>query len=507
MEPKSVLTIDGNPAKLSPMIRKLRENLINFIPLWSCLAVILYPLLVTAVSGQNRIGTGNVSDLYQQHCAVCHGKNLEGGVGGSLLLDELIYGNEDETLRRLIHEGIPDAGMQAFGDVLSSKEIRALVIFLREMRHQHEGVKFSTESDGQFFSDRHDFNLDTIFESAGEIWGMSFLPDGRIIFTEKEGKLFFWEDGTVSKPIKNVPEIWLHGQGGLMDVAVHPEYEDNGWIYLAFSERTPGMRLQATGMTTVVRGRIVDHEWVDEERLWKAPAENHTSGRVHFGVRIVFQDGYMFFSVGDRGSMGGAQDLSLPNGKVYRIFDDGRIPEDNPFVDHEGAIASIWSYGHRNPQGMDFHPVTGELWSTEHGPRGGDELNHIEKGLNYGWPVITYGMNYNGTPLTDQTEQKGMEQPKIDWTPSIAVCGINFYRGDAFQHWKHDLFVTGLASEQLHRVRIVGNEVIEEEVILKGHGRLRDVITGPDGALYVAAYFRRSGNPGSSILRISAVER
>lgn len=287
-----------------------------------------------------------------------------------------------------------------------------------------------------------------------------------------------------------------------MDVAVHPDYEDNGWIYLAFSQKTPGMRLRSTGMTTIVRGRIIDHEWVDEDLIWEAPAETHTSGRVHFGTRIVFQNGYLYFSVGDRGSMNGAQDLSLPNGKIYRIFDDGRIPDDNPFVDREDAIASIWSYGHRNPQGLDFHPVTGELWSTEHGPRGGDELNHIEKGLNYGWPVITYGMNYNGTPITELTEKEGMEQPKIDWTPSIAVCGINFYRGDAFPNWENDLFVTGLASQQLHRVRIVDNEVVEEEVVLKDHGRLRDVISGPDGAIYIAANFGRT----SAILRLSPVD-
>jgi glucose/arabinose dehydrogenase len=484
----------------------LRGDLTFWTSRWVLLPVLFLSAALVA-SGQNRIGTGNIVDIYQQHCAVCHGGNLDGGVGGSLLIDDLIHGNDDETLRRIIHDGIPDAGMQAFGDVLSSKEIRGLVIYLREMRHQHEGVKSSVEQDGQYSSDRHDFKLETVVETEGEIWGMSFLPDGRMIFTEKEGKLYLYDGESVSDPIKNVPEIWLHGQGGLMEVAVHPDYEDNGWIYLAFSEKTSGMRLRTTGMTTIVRGRIVDHEWVDEERIWKAPNESHTSGRVHFGTRIVFQDGYLFFSVGDRGSMDGAQDLSLPNGKIYRIYDDGRIPADNPFVDHENAITSIWSYGHRNPQGLDFHPVTGELWSTEHGPRGGDELNHIEKGLNYGWPVITYGMNYNGTPLTDLTEKEGMEQPKIDWTPSIAVCGIDFYRGDAFPNWKNDLFVTGLASQQLHRVRIIDNEVVEEEVILKDHGRLRDVISGPDGALYVAANLGRSTLPGSAILRLSPVGR
>ncbi|MGE9292617.1 MAG: PQQ-dependent sugar dehydrogenase, partial [Puniceicoccales bacterium] len=204
----------------------------------------------------------------------------------------------------------------------------------------------------------------------------------------------------------------------------------------------------------------------------------------HFGTRFVFKDGYLFFSMGDRGKQNMAQDVTRPNGKIHRIHDDGRIPEDNPFVDKPDAWPTIWTYGNRNPQGLDAHPITGALWETEHGPRGGDEVNLIRKGINYGWPVITYGMNYSGTPITDKTHAPGMEQPKHYWVPSIAVCGIDFYEGELFPNWKNNLFAGGLASNELHRIVINDdNEVVKDEIVLKGLGRIRDVASAPDGSL------------------------
>ena len=198
------------------------------------------------------------------------------------------------------------------------------------------------------------------------------------------------------------------------------------------------------------------------------------------------------FSIGDRGRQDMAQDITRPNGKIHRIHDDGRIPTDNPFADRPGAYASIWSYGHRNPQGLDIDPSTGELWETEHGPRGGDETNKIRPGLNFGWPVITYGMNYNGSPMTDSTSQEGMEQPMHYWVPSIASCGIDFYEGNRFYNWKNNLFVSGMASQELHRLTIEDGEVVDDEIVLKNQGRVRDVANGPDGYLYVSL---TSGTP------------
>jgi glucose/arabinose dehydrogenase len=208
----------------------------------------------------------------------------------------------------------------------------------------------------------------------------------------------------------------------------------------------------------------------------------------HYGSRLVLDGkGHLFFSIGERGYMDNAQSVKLPNGKIHRIMDDGRIPADNPFAKDSEAMKSIWSYGHRNPQGLVQHPVTGELWETEHGPRGGDELNLVLPGRNYGWPVVSFGMDYNGTPITaGLTAMDGMEQPVIHWTPSIAVCGIDFYTGDKFPKWKNNLFVTSLAAQEFRRLAIEGHAVKEQEVIFKNIGRVRDVADGPDGFIYIA---------------------
>jgi glucose/arabinose dehydrogenase len=239
-------------------------------------------------------------------------------------------------------------------------------------------------------------------------------------------------------------------------------------------------------MTKIVRGRLRDGAWTDEQEIWSAPLSTYRGGGRHFGCRLAFDGkGFLFFSVGDRGAMNHAQELQRPNGKIHRIHDDGRIPADNPFLNQKGALPSLWTLGNRNPQGLTFDPATGLLWSTEHGPRGGDELNIIERGRNYGWPLITYGTNYNRTIISKDTARDGLEQPVIQWTPSIAVCGIDFYTGDAFPKWKGNLFVTALANKSLRRLVIENNRVTHQETLLKDISRLRDVGTGPDGNLYL----------------------
>ena len=332
----------------------------------------------------------------------------------------------------------------------------------------------------------HSFRVETYAEGLKAPWGMAFLPDGRMLVTERPGNLRIVEtDGTVSGPIGGVPAVCACGQGGMMDVQLHPDYEENGWLYLAYSDRKEGRSRE--GFTAVMRARLDGMQLVDQEDIYKAPQDLYAREGRHWGARIVFDEaGYLYFTIGDRGRRSDAQRLSVPNGKVHRLHDDGRIPEDNPFVDTPGAVASIWSYGHRNPQGMDRHPETGALWATEHGPRGGDELNHVRKGLNYGWPVITYGRNYSGTKITDLTEKEGMEQPAHHWTPSIAVCGIGFYDGDVFPDWKNNLFVTSLKFNHVQRFVLDGMTVTSHEVLLKPGSRPRDIITGPDGYLYIA---------------------
>jgi glucose/arabinose dehydrogenase len=319
-------------------------------------------------------------------------------------------------------------------------------------------------------------------------WGMAFLPDGRMIVTEKTGTLRLIDaDGTVSEPVGGVPEVCACGQGGLLDVQVHPNYDENRWIYFTYSDRREDDQGEPIGFTALMRARLDGLQLVDQETLWQAPAEAYTGRGQHFGSRIVFdEDGYLYFTIGDRGAMEQAQDVSHPNGKVHRLHDDGRVPDDNPFVDTPGAVTSIWSYGHGNPQGLDRNPQNGTLWNAEHGPQGGDELNYVRKGLNFGWPVITYGINYDDTPITDTTEKEGMEQPAFFWLPSIATCGISFYHGDLIPEWKNSLFVASLKFGRIHRLVIQENSVIHEEIYHETGGRPRDIVTGPDGYLYIA---------------------
>ncbi len=466
------------------------------------LSLLLLALLPVSMFAQNKIGTGAVAELYQENCMACHGEALKGGLGPSLVDDVWIQGDSDEDIARVIREGVVLKGMVPYGNVLSTEQVRSLVIFIREMGQlaQTEGDESrQAPEDGVFKSEHHSFSLEKLASLEEDIfWSVSFLPDGSMLLTQFDGKLYVYRDGQLGEPITGIPEITVHGQGGLLEVQAHPEYAENGWIYLAYAEQSGKAEDNSLAyMTAIVRGRIKDGKWVNQEDIFRVPPKFHKKGGAHFGTRFVFQDGYLYFSIGDRGSMNDAQDLTRPNGKVHRIHDDGRIAEDNPFVAQLEAYPSIWSYGHRNPQGLDQHPVTGEIWATEHGPRGGDELNRIRKGANFGWPVITYGINYNGKPISGITSAPGMEQPVHYWTPSIAVCGIDFYEGDAFPKWTGNLFVGGLSSEHLERFKLNGDEVVEHEVVLKGQGRVRDVSTGPDGSLYVILNADRNKGPGA----------
>jgi aldose sugar dehydrogenase len=432
------------------------------------------------------VGKGAVVQLFSQLCAGCHGADLAGGRAQSLLDDKWTFGGDDASLTQSIHDGRPGTDMPPFKTLLTDQQIRSLVIFIREQADSARAKGASAPRltpDTVFQSERHAFKLETVVDGLDTPWGLAFLPDGRMVVTEREGRLRFITPGQpLGKPIDGIPRVWVQQDAGLMDVALHPDYAKNGWIYLSYVD--PGV--DGASMTAIVRGRVRESHWVDQETLYKAPPQLYWADNSHFGSRFVFdREGHLFYSIGDRGHQNDAQDLSLPNGKIHRIHDDGRIPKDNPFVGRAGALPSIWTYGNRNPQGLAFDPVTGDLWSAEHGPRGGDELNHIEPGRNYGWPVITYGMNYDGTPITDKTAQEGMEQPVAQWTPSIAVCAIQFYTGGRFPNWKNDLFLTALAHQELRRLVIEGNQVVHQEVLFQGLGRVRDVVNGPDGYIYV----------------------
>lgn len=312
-------------------------------------------------------------------------------------------------------------------------------------------------------------------------WGLEFLPDGSLLISEKAGQLIRFRNG-VKTEISGLPPIFVTGQGGLLDLKLHPNYTDNGWLYFTYaSEDGPG----DGGHTALARARLQGDALADLQVLYKCEP-NTTSGQ-HFGSRIEFDDaGYLYFTVGERGARDvNPQDINRDGGKVYRLFDDGGIPPDNPFVGADGLDA-VYSYGHRNPQGMAKNPYTGAIWAHEHGPRGGDEINIIRKGANYGWPVISYGINYDGTPITDQTEMPGMEQPLYYWVPSIAPSGMAFVTSERYPAWQGNLLVGSLAFQYLERLELEGTQVTYREKLLEGTGRVRNVRQGPDGYIYVA---------------------
>ncbi|WP_226895410.1 PQQ-dependent sugar dehydrogenase [Luteolibacter marinus] len=431
-----------------------------------------------------------VDQVFEQLCSGCHGKDMSGGLGGSLVDGIWKHGDSDADLMKSIKEGNAQLGMTPFGTVLDDRQIRSLVIHIREKEKEakQKGMDFPKPEPGKVTKTRHeDYKIEMVVEEGlKDPWAIAFLPDGRKLVTEKAGRLRIIDAGgkLLPEPVKDTPKVIEHGQGGLMEVAVHPDHAENGWVYLGFADgsREDG---KVRTITRYVRGRIKDGSWTDQEDIWKADSRFYTDAGVHFGTRLVFDKGYIYFPVGERGGWMEAQDVENAKGKIYRLHDDGRVPEDNPVFEGKTPVPGLWTYGHRNPQGLDIDPRDGSIYDTEHGPRGGDELNWIQKGLNYGWPVITYGMNYDGTPISGITAKEGMDQPLTYWQPSIATCGLSFYRGDRFPGWKNDLFAGALAQQEIRRLRIIDHQVTEQEVILKNIGRVRDVTDAPDGYIYV----------------------
>jgi len=353
---------------------------------------------------------------------------------------------------------------------------------------------------GQVYeSVEHDFRVVTVVEDIQHPWSIAFLPDGDMLFTQRTGELRIVRDGKLlPDPVEGVPETRVINQGGLQEIALHPDFENNRIVYVSYSKPN-----RSRGTTALIRARFEDDRLNDVEEIFEADAWNERGG--HFGAKIAFDgDGHLFMSVGDRQSSPTgnlerhpAQDLTTHFGTIVRLMDDGSVPPDNPFVGHASARPEIWSYGHRNPQGLAFHPETGDLWSTEHGPQGGDELNLILPGVNYGWPVIGYGVNYrSGTPIHASGEREGMEQPKTFWIPSIGASGLIVYDGDAFPEWRGDIFAGGLAATHRRLARITvadDGRVMTQESLLHGVYRIREVRQGPDGFIYLATDNRAGG--------------
>lgn len=334
---------------------------------------------------------------------------------------------------------------------------------------------------GVIRSEKADFRVVEVTGGLSHPWALAFLPDGTMLVTERQGQLRRVAGGRlVAEPVRGVPRAYAAGQGGLLDIALDPAFASNARVYLSYADVDP------TGNTTrVARARLADDGLHELEVIFDGVPR--ARGALHFGSRLAFgPDGMLYLTMGERNERNRAQDLGDDGGKVLRIAPDGTIPADNPFVGQPGARPEIWSYGHRNPQGLAFRPGTGQLWEHEHGPRGGDEVNLIRKGANYGWPVITYGIEYTGGAIGDGTEKAGLEQPLWYWVPSIAPSGMAFYAGDAFPGWQGDLLVGALAAQLLSRLTLDGERVVAEERLLAGAlGRIRDVRVGPDGLVYL----------------------
>jgi glucose/arabinose dehydrogenase len=331
-------------------------------------------------------------------------------------------------------------------------------------------------------SEEHGFRVVELVRGLEQPWALAFLPDGRLLVTEKAGRLRFVEDHKLDpQPVAGLPEVTVHGQGGLMDVALHPKFSENGLVYLSYAARG------ADGVgTEVARGRLAGHQLENVQVIFRQSPKG--SRGQHFGSRLVFdRQGLLYITLGDRGEMARAQKPDDHAGSVIRLHDDGSVPKDNPFSGRPGWKPEKYTLGNRNQQGAALHPTTGALWTHEHGPQGGDEVNVIRAGANYGWPVITYGVNYGiGTRIGEGTAKPGMEQPLHKWVPSIAPSGMAFYTGDRFPKWRGDLFVGALRAELLVRLKLDGEKVVHEERLLKGTlGRIRDVRAGPHGLIYL----------------------
>lgn len=324
------------------------------------------------------------------------------------------------------------------------------------------------------------FTSEKLHEGFNNPWGMTWLPDGRLLITERAGDiLVFKNDKFTGEKLSGVPEVVNRGQGGLLDIQLDPDFKTNGWIYIAYSKP-----MEDGASTAVTRFKLKGNQLIEKKDVFVAkPA---LKADFHFGSRIVFDKaGYLYVSVGERGTQPKVQQLDNDHGKIHRIYPDGRIPTDNPFVGQAGASASIWTLGHRNPQGMVYDAANDKIWAVEHGPKGGDELNLIQKGKNYGWPKTSYGINYDGSILTEFKEMEGIENPTRYWVPSIGPCGMAIVTSNKYPDWKGNLLVGALAFRHVARVQLDGVKYVAEEKLLQDVGRVRHVAQSPDGLIYV----------------------
>ena len=510
---------------------------------------LLISLLGVTISASEAQRAQVFDGLYSNQCAVCHGSDMLGTAqGGPLIGIELIEGDSVSDIEKVISEGRPNQGMPSWSETLSVSDIRTLAIFIAESRvgiTQFSDFKVDelTLPDQPIHSSDESFTVEPVIQGLDR-WPYSIapLPDGRILLTEKtRGLSIISTDGKQSELVPGAPighamgyarDQLQFGTGYIMDVDLHPNFEENGWIYIHFGHRcldcpqtavpesSPrpqaasndaylSRRDQPHSMNKVIRGRIRNGAWVDEETVWEVDRNFYTNNtEMAAGGRLAFDPaGYLFLSVGMKKGYSGIQDLNAPYGKIHRIHDDGRIPTDNPFVNTAGALPSIWTYGHRSPQGLEFDATNRDLWGTEMGPRGGDEVNLLLPGRNYGWPLFSKGLHYNGQPVGGNRQQleitiDDIEQPRVDLTPGPAVSSFIIYSGQAFPNWQGNLLVGTLKGTKLFRMVFDNKTLIKREVILGPISRIRDIEVEPSGTILLLLEHRSN----SQIVRLKSYQ-
>ncbi len=438
--------------------------------------------------------------VYKTYCAGCHGAQLQGGTATKLIKTDWKYGRGAGAMFRNIKFGIPSTEMIAWKTALNDDQIKAVTNFIVKAQRIAPDARRPVPP----LLKTKDYSIKVeqlVTTDLHTPWGIEFIDSHHALISERTGAIRLLVNGKLDpQSIAGVPSTYTQPTtSGYFDIALDPGYQENGWVYLAYSHTNgnPADK-NATGMTKVVRAKIKEHQWIDQQTLFEVPDSLKVTGGNRWGGRLFFDKaGFLFFSIGDMARANDSQDLGKPAGKVFRILADGSIPTDNPFVNNAQALPAIFSIGNRNVQGFAQHPITGDIWITEHGPMGGDELNILKKGANYGWPVITYGVDYSGEIVSKETQHEGLLQPIIQWTPSIAICPAEFITGKLFTKWHNNLLVGALAFEEIRRLVISDNKVKQQEMILKGVGRIRDIKVGPDGAIYVLL------NDPDSVLRLT----
>jgi glucose/arabinose dehydrogenase/mono/diheme cytochrome c family protein len=454
------------------------------------------------------------NEIFNTTCAGCHGNSAAAGPNArALLSNDFLASHTDAQIVQALTDGLPGTPNHKFTTLFFPDEIAQMPALLR-IRGGIVNRKVGPVPDingKTFTSQKGSFKVETLVKGLNQPWGLAFLPDGRLIFTERSGQLRFMDkNGNASAPVKGTPAVFERQDGGLLDVAVPPDFAKTGWIYISYSTVAPGYVVQPGDeqapnmspptMTWVVRGKVnANNEWVDQQVLFNPPMDSYRVTADHYGSRFLFDGkGHFFWSMGERHDMQMSQNLASPLGKIHRLNLDGSIPKDNPFVHTPGALGSVWTFGHRNPEGLSFDPATGIFWETEHGPVGGDEVNIIEPGKNYGWGMATFGIE----PGIGRLHATGVTDPITHYNPSIGPSGITFYTGEKFPAWKGNLFITAMTGQKLIRMEIKGREIVSQETLIADSGRVRDVKVGPDGFLYVLLQNMNGDAKGGSIIRL-----